>query len=121
MPAEGTSPALARQFVKRSLSTQSARFSDLLLCVTELVANAVLHAGTDCEVNVSRDRDDVRVEVRDFAPSRMPVPRNYDRDAPTGRGLLLVDALTDRWGIDVDDDGKTVWIELNLTPEGSDA
>ena len=44
---------------------------------------------------------------------RCPFRRNPGPDTVTGRGLMLVDALTDRWGSAPTDDGKVVWFELD--------
>jgi hypothetical protein len=62
----------------------------------------------------------VRIEVSDASPQR-PVPRPYDTDAPTGHGILLVERLARRWGIDSHDDGKTVWFEVALSAYGGNA
>jgi anti-anti-sigma factor len=52
--------------------------------------------------------------VRDLDPNRVPLLRHFDRAAVTGRGLLVVEALADRWGVEPDEAGKTVWFELEL-------
>ena len=79
--------------------------------VSELVTNSVLHAGTPSEVVVVVDDRCVRVEVRDADPT-LPTMRQPSPDTVTGRGLLLVDALTDRWGSSPAGPGKVVWFEL---------
>ena len=81
------------------------------LLVSELVTNAVLHAGTDVELVVRRLRKGVRVEVLDRS-TRPPVPRAYDDEAMTGRGLALVRELSRVWGVDERKDGKVVWFEV---------
>lgn len=88
----------------------------MLLCLSEVVTNAVLHAGTGGTVVVSTLRDGVRVEVTDGSPAP-PVRREFDELSSTGRGLHLLDRLTDRWGIDLvsargGGDGKVVWFEI---------
>jgi hypothetical protein len=59
----------------------------------------------------------VRLEVHDPSPA-VPVPRAQDLSATNGRGMVLVDALADSWGVEVGDglpdEGKTVWVELEL-------
>jgi anti-sigma regulatory factor (Ser/Thr protein kinase) len=90
----------------------------VLLCVSELVTNAVMHAATSCEVSVDLDDRRVRVSVRDFAPDRLPIPRELSRTAPAGRGLHILEGCTDRWGVERDTDAKTVWFELELDHAG---
>jgi len=86
---------------------------DTLLVVSELVANAVLHAGNAVSVALVLCQDRVRVEVAD-ASSVLPAPSSYDLDAHTGRGLTLVGALAERWGAESQDGGKLVWAEVPL-------
>ncbi|MCW2500866.1 MAG: ATP-binding region ATPase domain protein [Frankiales bacterium] len=84
---------------------------DLALVVTELVANAIRHAGTDIALSLQAIDGGVRVEVRDGStrPLRPRAPRIADEG---GRGLLLVDALCHRYGVEAEPDGKRVWVEL---------
>lgn len=64
------------------------------------------------------DRDELlRIEVTDTRAERLPVVSTPDRHAESGRGLLVVKALADRWGIGVGPvPRKTVWAELDLAP-----
>ncbi|MEU3251674.1 ATP-binding protein [Streptomyces sp. NPDC006997] len=83
------------------------------LALTELVANVVRHVpGRRCRICFLLLPAAVRVEVSDSCP-RLPVRGGGDALADNGRGLLLVDAVTDRWGVTVrpTGDGKTVWFE----------
>lgn len=89
---------------------------DLALVVTELVANAVRHAGTDIEVRLFPLGDGVRLEVADNS-TRSLRPRPATMMDEGGRGLLLVDALSARSGVDADACGKRVWAELRVDPE----
>ncbi len=82
------------------------------MLVSELVTNAVLHAGTPIEVVVRLGGDRVRVEVHDGAP-RLPMRKHYSTMSGTGRGLLLVEQLASDWGAEPTDAGKTVWFELD--------
>jgi anti-sigma regulatory factor (Ser/Thr protein kinase) len=89
------------------------------LALTELVANVVRHVpGRRCRVCFLIRPGGVRVEIADSCP-RLPVPATGDALAEGGRGLLLVEAFTDRWGVEPRSDGtgKTVWFEcLAETP-----
>ncbi|RKS71423.1 serine phosphatase RsbU (regulator of sigma subunit) [Motilibacter peucedani] len=82
------------------------------IAVSELAANAVLHARTEFEVRVLDLPDGVRVEVHDGS-STMPLPGPLGAEAMSGRGLQLLEQATDRWGVDPrPGDGKTVWFEM---------
>ena len=83
------------------------------LALTELLANVVRHVpGRRCHICFLLRPAAVRVEVSDGCP-RLPVLGGGDVLADGGRGLLLVDAVTDRWGVTPRPvgDGKTVWFE----------
>lgn len=82
--------------------------NDVALVVTELAANAALHARTAFDVVIRRRPDRVDVEVRDASSTPLQW-RVLTSDAADGRGLWLVDALADQWGSDVGPDGKCVW------------
>ena len=117
LPAERASSGVARRFLNDVVGTGAQRDDTVdldaaLLCVTELVSNAVLHAESKCQVRVQRDGSRLRVEVFDNRPDLLPTQQPYDPFALTGRGLFLVETLTDAWGVDVANDGKTVWFEL---------
>ena len=85
--------------------------------LSELATNAVQHAATEFEVSVhvAPDCGRVRVEVSDGAPG-YPTPQDPVPDAPDGRGLHIVRALADAWGIEMrrDRPGKTVWFSVAL-------
>jgi serine phosphatase RsbU (regulator of sigma subunit) len=87
---------------------------DTVLLATELVTNAVRHGRGEVAVRLWPGPDVVRVEVSDANPHR-PEPGGYDLDAEDGRGLLIVGALSSRWGTAPlpGGAGKTVWFELD--------
>jgi anti-sigma regulatory factor (Ser/Thr protein kinase) len=90
------------------------RTDDLRLCVSELASNAVVHSGSpasDFTLRVIASPHRLRVEVSDDGDGR-PVRRQSMYEDTSGRGLLLVDALTDAWGIDDRAVGKIVWAEF---------
>ena len=89
---------------------------DVELAATELVTNAYEHTGLLLAVRVSRpaDRPVLRVEVDDGAPDRPPRPGTSTRGGFRGRGLLMVDGISSRWGVDQGKDRKTVWAEIPL-------
>lgn len=88
------------------------------LPAAELVANALLYSTKEIAVVVKADGGHVLVEVHDCAPAYPTVRRRGD-EADSGRGLILVDALADRWGYDASSDlTKRVWFELALSTAG---
>jgi anti-sigma regulatory factor (Ser/Thr protein kinase) len=94
----------------------------LVLLVSELVTNAVVHTGLPavlrlCLPRVLTERSTVRVEVAD-ACGRAPQPRCAEGDATGGRGLALVDGLADRWGWVMEGAGKRIWCELDRCSAG---
>jgi serine phosphatase RsbU (regulator of sigma subunit)/anti-sigma regulatory factor (Ser/Thr protein kinase) len=84
---------------------------DAALVTSELVANAVLHAGGCRGVEVLPVDDGLRIEVCD-ASAVPPVFGRQSEDALTGRGIRLVAALAARWGVDPQPTGKVVWAEV---------
>ena len=119
LPADRRSPATARAVVRSVL--EQAGLSDLLdpslLLTTELSTNAVVHAGTDLELEVIADPRGVTVTVIDNARGVLTPPEPITPDAAMlserGRGLLLVDHFATRWGTTHYDTGKGVWFRLN--------
>ncbi|PWE08048.1 hypothetical protein DD630_14760 [Streptomyces sp. BSE7F] len=87
--------------------------------VAELAANAVTHGrvpGRDFRLAFYVVGHTLRIEVTDTRGDRLPQHQPPSPDAESGRGLLLVEALADRWGVSEDRlPRKTVWAELRLT------
>ncbi|WP_435642916.1 SpoIIE family protein phosphatase [Streptomyces sp. H49] len=117
----GRSVATARAFVRDTL--QGWGFADIVddavVLTSELVTNAVVHAGTHAEVLCLRTEDGVRIEVSDHYPEReVPLQTSAHPmagpDREGGRGLQLCAALATRWGVDYTPTHKHVWFQLNL-------
>ncbi|WP_239078095.1 ATP-binding protein [Streptomyces sp. SID9124] len=88
---------------------------DLVLCVSELLANVITHVGERTPVSLrvtATPSGRVRVALSDPAPAVWPVLREAGPDGTSGRGLLLVDSLALRWGVEQAPYRKTVWCEL---------
>ncbi|SFF47223.1 hypothetical protein SAMN02787118_10793 [Streptomyces mirabilis] len=89
--------------------------------VAELAANAATHGrvpGRDFRLTLYVVADTLRIEVTDTRGDRLPYARHSAPEAESGRGLVLVDALADRWGwAPGPPPRKTVWAELDLVPE----
>ena len=110
-PPELTSAGAARAFVRAALDgDDSLLLDDVVLMVSELVTNAVVHASTEIEVHVRSFDGMIRVEVRD-QDGRQPAQAPLDLMATGGRGMALVDLLADAWGVLPHTEGKTVWFE----------
>ncbi|MFF5443683.1 ATP-binding protein [Streptomyces sp. NPDC012888] len=87
------------------------RWFEMRLCASELAANAVLHGappGRDFQVRLTREPHRLLIEVRDSGPG-LPVLQCPAPDAPAGRGLWLVRAVADGFGVLDEPVGKTVW------------
>ncbi|MET9351420.1 ATP-binding protein [Streptomyces sp. NPDC006617] len=87
---------------------------DIQLCVSELLTNVIDHVGEGAPVTLrlSRTRDHVRLEVTDPEPHAWLAPRRPGETEEGGRGLLLLDAVSLRWGVEQGRCGKTVWCEV---------
>jgi anti-sigma regulatory factor (Ser/Thr protein kinase) len=103
----------ARRFVRQTLMDWDAEALEYRVSalVTELATNAVLHAHTPFVVELSYDGRQLRLRVTDGSP-RSPVRKAHSPGATTGRGLDLVGALSDSWGVDSLVRGKTVWCSI---------
>lgn len=120
LPGSPASAREARTFVRSSLAEMGmeALAETAVLLVSELVANVVLHASGDMEVMVAPTPSGVIVRVHDGMGELRPMRKRYSETSTTGRGLMLVDALAHRWGIERDGVGKLVWFELERPTEG---
>jgi len=102
----------ARLYVRDLLSGQPVEVVQAAeLLTSELAANSVRHACSEFEVAID-SRDPIRIEVSDNCKGHPrvlnPPPRN-----PTGRGLQIVERVSDSWGIRPTANGKTVWFTLS--------
>jgi anti-sigma regulatory factor (Ser/Thr protein kinase) len=116
LPVDLAAPAMARALVREACADWSATAAQdaAALVASELVSNALQHAGGTCRVSVAVDDTGLRVGVRDYAPGHEPRPRPVDIDRPTGRGLHLVAMLSSAWGVHRHPDGKTAWAVIRL-------
>jgi DNA-binding NarL/FixJ family response regulator len=117
---DAQSPRAARRFVSQILTGWDDEEGDLTdtvtLLVSELVTNAVLHAGSDVEVMVRLTDTAARIEVTDASADAV-APRDAANDEDSGRGLALVGSLARRWGVrPAPGGGKTVWFEIERFP-----
>lgn len=87
----------------------------VLLATSEVVTNALEHGAPPIELRLQCDDTRVRVEVRDASP--LPPRERSAAPGPAevrGRGMVIVNRITDRWGIEELAEGKAVWFEVDL-------
>ena len=124
LPPTTASVPVARRFVRARLVDDAARSADgradasvdvdtATLLVSEVVTNAILHARSAVTLTVDVPEDVVRITVRDGSPVQ-PRVHAFAPTSATGRGLLLLDHLAKRWGVEPDPvtRGKVVWFEV---------
>jgi anti-sigma regulatory factor (Ser/Thr protein kinase) len=116
LPADARSVREARTVVRAVISESSLVDREewgerAALAVSELVTNAIVHAGTSIELRVHLSEHSLRVEIAD-QNTHSPATRSHALTAVTGRGLHLVESSVDRWDIETHADGKTVWFEI---------
>jgi phosphoserine phosphatase RsbU/P len=115
-PNQNTTPAAVRSLVRSALAAWQLDdlVANAVLLADELAGNAVRHARTPLTLRASRTASSVRVAVDDRCrtPPALITP---GAEGAGGRGVLLVDALSSRWGFEIHDNGKTVWFELDTT------
>ncbi|MEU4263209.1 ATP-binding protein [Streptomyces sp. NPDC025273] len=110
---ERRSVPAVREFVRGAVTDWGfgTRLDDVLLCVSELATNALLHGVPPGRGYLVRLRleENGRVLSAEVHDSGGGVPAVRRPDGESGRGLLLVDALADRWGVGEREPGKVVW------------
>ena len=112
--AAGVARRFLREFLDRAdVSDDLAATAEL--CLSELVTNAIVHAGTRSELRATLDTT-LTVSVRDRGGAALDAAPVADLDPMRvyGRGLQLVEGLADRWGSERDLVGTTVWFSLEL-------
>lgn len=124
LPAEVTSAAAARRFVREAFTTlpgigpdvDRSVVEDAALVASELVTNAILHGGRSVKLAVRVvDGDELEISVADDLDAH-PVRRAPDPARPGGVGLLIVESVGASWGTEQLVGGKAVWCRLRLRP-----
>lgn len=120
----GTPDAVAqcREFARRALvewywtsrDDAAGTVEDVLLLVSEVVANACLHGGGPRVLLLHCAKERLRIEVTDNSPVGPTVHRRSDPRLPGGHGMLIVERLAREWGSVPADGGKCVWLEVAL-------
>ena len=113
LPPTSSAPGAARAFVHEHLSEETR--PDVLdavdLCVSELVTNAIDHAQPPYRLRLSERGRILRIELED-ATVEPPIVRSQHPLQARGRGMYLIETLSQAWGVLPSDHGKTVWAEF---------
>ncbi|MFD3558694.1 ATP-binding protein [Streptomyces sp. NPDC058686] len=107
-----------RRVVRRYLGAGGC--PEVQLCVSELLGNVIRHVGEGTPVRVRVGRvvgGAIRVEVTDPDPRVLPVLLHATGEDESGRGLMLLDAVARRWGVEQSAASKTVWCEVEAGEE----
>ena len=114
-PGRADQIARAREFTKRVLGLCPVT-DEAVLLVSELATNALEHTSTgdggQFQVTICRNGISLLIGVSDNGSAKIPELGPLDPESETGRGLGLVELITKRWGYCGDQDGLTVWFEL---------
>ncbi|MCI2237455.1 SpoIIE family protein phosphatase [Paenibacillus sp. TRM 82003] len=117
LPADVRAVAQSRAFLRTALDAWDAAelLDEAELVLSELVTNALVHTDSATGVLLRYDRAARRltISVQDRS-TRHPRERHADPDALGGRGLGIVEAVADDWGVSLEGEGKTVWAELAI-------
>jgi len=116
LAGEPADAGLCRRLTRRKMAAEvdARKLDDVLLVVSELVANGVLHAATELVFRVRLADASLTVSVDDFDSTTGFGPEPTHKRSAEGRGLAIVDQLADRWGITVVPGGKRVWARFDL-------
>jgi serine phosphatase RsbU (regulator of sigma subunit)/anti-sigma regulatory factor (Ser/Thr protein kinase) len=115
VPAEPTSPSRVRQWMStrlREWSVPEPVIGAAILCTSELTTNALLHAGTPAQVHIDLNAERLLVSVADTGTRGTVIRAHTDHMSSRGRGLGLIEDLSDSWGTDPTVRGTTVWFEM---------
>lgn len=118
LPIAPISAATARAYTREALAHwQLADLTDdIVLIVDELVTNAVRHASRPITLSLDLRDETVHVEVIDDSPA-MPNAKSLSRTRMSGRGLAIIDAISDDWGTHrLSAGGKSVWADVRRAP-----
>lgn len=118
LPAQRSSARIARHWVMHTIAASGVTGPQnqvVELLTAEVVANAAVHGPADGTIRVTAwtDERNAYVSVSDDS-SASPVVRHPEPSDLSGRGMALVQALADEWGVEIGPDGKTVWFSLGL-------
>jgi anti-sigma regulatory factor (Ser/Thr protein kinase) len=111
LPEPDSAPAARKFVLGLGLSDDSGINLRLATVVSEVVTNAIIHARTPFSVSVLAGESAIHVEVKDGSTT---VPARRKHETVKGRGLDIINAMADRWGVTSQLNGKTVWFEVDM-------
>ncbi len=112
IPSDVHAPGTGRNLV-RSVATDFPRIDDVLLALSELTANALNHGGGPRRIAAAVSREAIAIEITDAAPAILPTVLPLGGIGVSGRGMAIVNAIADHWGVTTHSATKTVWCEFN--------
>lgn len=119
LPGIERSVAYGRRFVRDTLGPRHPALDRVALAVSELATNAIMHTpsgdGGQVTIGISATGPLVRVEVTNDGRAATKPRVRREAGAESGRGILIVDALADAWGVIEGADTTTVWAEYHDT------
>jgi anti-sigma regulatory factor (Ser/Thr protein kinase) len=114
-PARPDSAPAARRFLRTVMGeTAPELIEPLELMVSELASNCIKHAHSAFKLTIIVSSQAIRVEVTDSC-AESPTLRSPGPEDVSGRGLRIVDLLSDRWGVRHSSCEKTVWFSIGST------
>ncbi len=119
VPAEPTAPSRVRHWMTAQLTEWQVPervIGAAVLCTSELTTNALLHAGTAAQVEIDLSAERLLVSVADSGTRGQVTRAQTDPLSSRGRGLGLIEELSDAWGTDPTVRGSTVWFEILIPP-----
>ncbi|WP_229398232.1 ATP-binding SpoIIE family protein phosphatase [Micromonospora okii] len=120
VPAEPTAPSRVRHWMTAQLTdwqVPEGVVGAAVLCTSELTTNALLHAGTAARVEIDLSPERLLVSVADSGTRGTVTRARTDTLSSRGRGLGLIEQLSDAWGTDPTVRGSTVWFEILIPAE----
>ena len=104
---------ISRELVRSTLRSVDGELVDVATILTdEMVTNAVKHGQPPISLAIAGDDEGIVISVADGGPE-LPVARTVSRTAECGRGLMIIDILSDEWGVVPLYEGKKIWIRLH--------
>lgn len=117
LPGTARSLEYTRRFVEDMLGADHPALDSALICTNEIATNAVRHtrSGEDGHftVIIAEDEGSVQISVVDDGTEGLPVVRVADPLDETGRGMFLVEMLSDEWSVESDGNAKVVWFRVS--------
>lgn len=122
LPLDEWAPRLARQALRPILIswgfTDRGWLDSAELVVSELVTDAVRHGGGCLELHADCHNQQVTLTAADGSAV---IPERRDPSNHGGRGIMIIEMLAERWGVETSQDGKRVWVRLEPHPRNASA